>query len=208
MANFNFSLCRANLKSPTLSVDEGAYDLDDEDHAHQPSQWDYVPDKADVTFSADMRELFAEYFVEHFANYEKFIIVPRQNYQQWQKNREQFQNFDKTAYLSDQPLVSQAFYSAFLETSIFTVFVDDKIIALFQPEQCRQNLAMFDSRIESHRDKSGLAKPPTPGYRTSSKLVGVVTARDVQEWACLTGYRTSSKFSVKEKNALEYGICA
>lgn len=162
---------RVNLKSPTLSLDEGTYDLDDEDHAHQSSEWDFAPDKVELGFTTDIREIFVEYFVEHFTNYEKFIIMPKQNYQQWQKNREQFQNFDKTAYLSDQPLVSQAFYSAFLETSIFTVFVDDKIVAVYQPELCKRSLAMFDGFIESHRERSGLAKPPTPGYRTSSKCV-------------------------------------
>ena len=166
----NILCCRANLKSPTLSLDEGAYDLDEEDHAPHPSEWDHAPDKSELGFTADVRETLADYFVEHFSNYEKFIIMPKQNYQQWQKNREQFQNFDKTAYLSDQPLISQAFYSAFLETSIFTIFVDDKITAVYQPELCKQRLALFDSYIESHRDKSGLAKPPsTPGYRTNSK---------------------------------------
>lgn len=165
-----FLAYRVTLKSPTLSLDEGAYDLDDEDHTHQPSEWDYAPDKSELCFTTDIRELFAEYFVEHFANYEKFIIMPKQNYIQWQKNREQFQNFDKTAYLSDQPLNSQAFYSAFLETSIFTIFVDDKIVAVYQPEKCKPSLCMFDLHIERHLDKSGLAKPPsTPGYRTTSK---------------------------------------
>ena len=160
---------RVNLKSPTLSVDEGTYDLDDEDHTHQPSEWDHTPDKAETAFALDVRELFAEYFVEHFANYEKFIIMPKQSFQQWQKNREQFQNFDKTAFISDQPLDGQAFYSAFLETSIFTIFVDGKIIAVYQPEKCAQCLARFDRLVESYLDKSGLAKPPsTPGYRTNS----------------------------------------
>lgn len=158
------------MKSPTPSVDEGAYDLDDEDHTHQTGEWDHTPDRAATAFASDIRELFAEYFVEHFANYEKFIIMPKQSFLQWQKNREQFQNFDKTAYISDQPLDGQAFYSAFLETSIFTIFVDGKIIAVYQPEKCGHSLARFDSQVERHLDKSGLAKPPsTPGYRTSSE---------------------------------------
>lgn len=163
--------CRVNL-SPTLSVDEGAYDLDEEDHTHQESEWDHTPDKAVMAFASDVRELFASFFVEHFANYEKFIIMPKQVYQQWQKNREQFQNFDKTAFISDQPLDGQAFYSAFLETSIFTIFVDEKIIAVYQPEKCEQSLARFDLQVECHLDKTGLAKPPsTPGYRTNSMCI-------------------------------------
>jgi hypothetical protein len=160
---------RVNLKSPTLSVDEGAYDLEDEDRTHQSSKWDHAPDKAEVAFASDIRDLFAEFFVEHFANYEKFIIMPKQSFQQWQKNREQFQNFDKTAFISDQPLDGQAFYSAFLETTIFTIFVDRKIMAVYQPEEGTDSLTRFDMLVECHLDKSGLAKPPsTPGYRTSS----------------------------------------
>ncbi len=164
-------VCRCDLKSPTVSLDEGTYDLDDEDHTHQASEWDWTADKSEQAFSTDVREVFAEYLVECFINYEKFIIVPKQSFEQWQSNREQFQNFDKTAYLSDQPLNSQEFYSALLETSIFSVFVDDKISSVYQPETCRKCLAQFDARIDQHRERSGLANPPpTPGYRSISRF--------------------------------------
>ena len=158
------------MKSPTLSLDEGTYDLDDEDHTHQTNEWDYTPDQSETSFATAIREVFADYFVEHFINYEKFIIMPKQNYQQWQKNREQFQNFDKTAYLSDQPLNCREFYSAFLETSIFSLFVDSKIVGVYQPEKCEQQLVRFDSHVEQYREKSGLPKLPiTPGYRSTSQ---------------------------------------
>ena len=149
-------------------MDEGAYDLDDDDHSQ--ACWNYVPDKLETKFASAVRETFVGYFVEHFLNYEKFIVMPTQDFQQWQNNREQFLNFDKTAYLSDQPLISKPFFSTFLETSIFSMFVDNKIIAIFQPELCSPALALFDAWILRHRDKSGLANPPrTPGYRINSK---------------------------------------
>ncbi len=132
-------------------------------------QWSYVPDRLDASFSSAIREAFVEYFVENLLTYDKFIIVPSQDLVQWQKNREQFQNFDKTAYLSDQPANSKPFYSAFLETSIFSMFVDDKIVALKCPEMCSKTLKLFDTCISKHREHSGLANPPrTPGYRHNS----------------------------------------
>lgn len=161
---------RIALKSPTLS--EGAFDLEDDDPTQE--NWNFIPDKSEAEFASAVRETFVDYFVEHFLGYEKFIIMPTQDFQQWQNNREQFQNFDKTAYLSDQRHVSKPFFSAFLETSIFSMFVDDKIVALYQPEMCTPTIALFDECILSHRDRSGLANPPlTPGYRTNSKHVVV-----------------------------------
>lgn len=188
-----YLVSRVNLKSPSPSEDEGAYDLDDNDHAPKTTQWDHAPDESALAFASDVRRIFADCFVEHFANYEKFIIMPKQSYQQWQKNREQFQNFDKTAFISDQPLNCQGFYSAFLETAMFTLFVDSKIVALYQPEQCEERLAMFDTQVEKHLDKSGLAKPPTtPGYRTNSTCSVCVCLGVSNRYPTTPGYRTSS----------------
>ena len=179
---------RAGIKtplSPTLSLDEGAYDLDDEgdDGPEEPSEkgeWDYSPDLSELKFATSVREVFSSYFVEHFANYENFIIVPRQSYDQWQKNREQFQNFDKTAFISDQPANYREFYSAFVESSMFTSFIDDKIVTFWEPEKAGHKLSLFESRVEHYRDENGLAKPPTtPGSRTHSKLVLVCRVRYV-----------------------------
>ena len=118
-----------------------------------------------------IRDVFLDYFVERFANYENFIIMPRQTYDQWVRNREQFQNFDKTAFLSDQPRNHWPFYSAFLESTMFTNFIDEKITTLWEPERTGQNLRLFDSRVEQFRDKSGLPKLlTTPGSRTESEF--------------------------------------
>ena len=119
-----------------------------------------------------MREVFANYFVEHFANYENFIIVPAQSYDQWVRNREQFQNFDKTAFLSDQPTNYRPFYSAFVETTMFIGFVDEKIVAYWEPEKAGHNMSLFDSRVDQYRTKSGLPQLPTkPGSRSESELI-------------------------------------
>jgi len=169
---------RAGVKtplSPGSETDEGAFDLEDPDDVAEEtkSEWDCIPEKSEISFKAAIREVFALYFVEHFANYENFIIVPRQSYDQWLRNREQFQNFDKTAFISDQPTNYRPFYSAFLETAMFCSFIDQKIVMFWEPERAGQNLVVFDSRVEVYRDKSGLAKPPTtPGSRSGSESEG------------------------------------
>lgn len=169
-------LHRAGLKtplSPTLSLDEGAYDLEEEgdetpDHTAIKGEHDFFPDPGETNFASAIREVFASYFVEHFANYENFIIMPKQSYDQWKKNREQFQNFDKMAFLSDQPTNYRAFYSAFVESTLFTQFVDQKIVTIWEPEKADQCLRLFDARVELYRDKSGLAKlPTTPGPKSA-----------------------------------------
>ena len=160
---------RAGIETPITGVtemDEGAFDLDE----YTDGDGDFSLDKRETRFAAAIRDVFATYFVEHFANYENFIIMPSQTYDQWQRNREQFQNFDKTAFLSDQPSNHWEFYAAFLESSMFSALIDQKIVMFFEPNRSGQNLQLFDSRVEAYRDKTGLAKPPTtPGSRTESE---------------------------------------
>ena len=164
---------RKTALSPTLSLDEGAYDLEEEaDEASEQTpakgEHDFLPEPQETSFATAIREVFASYFVEHFANYENFIIMPKQSYDQWKKNREQFQNFDKTAFLSDQPINYRAFYAAFVESSLFTQFVDQKIVTIWEPEKADHSLKLFDARVEQYRDKSGLAKlPTTPGPKSA-----------------------------------------
>ena len=167
---------RAGLKSPlspTLSVDEGTYDLEEEgDEASDQNplrgEHDFTPDTRESGFAAAIREVFMSYFVEHFANYENFVIMPKQSFEQWKKNREQFQNFDKMAFLSDQPINYRAFYSAFVESTLFMQFVDKKIVTIWEPEKADHSLRLFDARVEMYRDKSGLAKlPSTPGPKSA-----------------------------------------
>lgn len=129
-------------------------------------EWNYTPDQSELKFATSVRDVFANYFVEHFANYENFIIVPKQSYHQWQKNREQFQNFDRTVFISDQPAQYREFYSAFVESSIFTSFIDDKIVTFWEPEKAGPKLSLFELFVEQYRDKTGLAQPPSTPLST------------------------------------------
>ncbi len=168
---------RAGLDNPIggiTEIDEGACDLeggdDEEGFMGDHGDWGYSPDMHEARFANSVREVFASYFVEHFANYENFIIMPTQTYDQWVRNREQFQNYDKTAFLSDQPSNCWPFYAAFLESAKFASFIDQKIVMFWEPDKVGQSLKVFDARAEAYRDKSGLPKPPTtPGSRPESK---------------------------------------
>lgn len=162
---------RAGLQTP-LSTIEVHEDLEEEtvDEGREKCEWDFALNVSEMRFTDSVRDVFFGYFVERFTNYENFVIMPSQSYEQWIRNREQFQNFDKTAFLSDQPSSCRPFYAAFLETSMFSAFIDQKISALYNPELAGPALTMFDSRVEAFRDKSGLAKPPTaPSSRSESK---------------------------------------
>ena len=165
------TLTTTDLAELAIEEEEEIED-DGEDSESEKNTWDYSPNRKDQRFSAAVREVFCSYFVQHFANYDTFIVVPTQTYEQWIKNREQFQNFDKTAFLSDQPNHHWPFYAAFLESSMFTAFIDEKVTSMWLPEKASQHLVLFDSRVETYRDKSGLGKSPTtPGFgsRSSSK---------------------------------------
>ena len=125
----------------------------------------------DSEFSDAVRNIFCNYFVEHFVNYEQFIVMPDQSYQQWLRNREQFENFDKTAFLSDQPQTSRTFYSAFLETAMFTLFIDQKLIATWDPPASDRHVVLFDKLIEKHRQNSGMMTTPSSGTTPCELLI-------------------------------------
>jgi len=109
-------------------------------------------------FIKETREVFLQIFVELFRDYEKFTIYPKQNYEQWKRDREQFQNFDRTAYLSDQPEKHLPFLSAFLETQMFRGFIDEKIEASFI-QKPSSNLVLFDNRIETAITERSIRSP-------------------------------------------------
>ena len=111
-------------------------------------------------FVLDIREAFVQRFVDLLRDYEKFTIYPKQNYDQWKRDREQFHNFDRTAFLSDQPEKHLPFLSAFLETQMFRSFIDEKIEAYYNrdPAKC---LALFDNKIETAiKERNDLMRSP------------------------------------------------
>lgn len=137
-------------------------------------------------FILDIREAFIQRFIDLLRDYEKFTIYPKQSYDQWKRDREQFQNFDRTAFLSDQPEKHLPFLSAFLETQMFRAFIDEKIEAYYNKEPAK-HLALFDNVIEmAIKERSDLMRSPifgqppiiledpcTPTYDSSPMLMEI-----------------------------------
>ncbi|GIY06237.1 hypothetical protein CEXT_746382 [Caerostris extrusa] len=93
-----------------------------------------------------VREIFLCRFIHMFRSYENFVIQPNQHdMEQWLSTRETMQNFDKTAFLSDQPEPHLPFLSRFIETQMFATFIDNKIVSLW--EEPDPYLKLFDARM-------------------------------------------------------------
>jgi hypothetical protein len=91
-----------------------------------------------MQFSQCIRELFLLKFVQMFASYEKFVIVPNienNKIETWWTNREYSGNFDSKMFLIDQPSPRLPFLSHFIATQMFVSFVDLKIVSSLQNEK-------------------------------------------------------------------------
>ncbi|KAM9377395.1 DENN domain-containing protein 5B-like isoform 2-T2 [Pholidichthys leucotaenia] len=96
-----------------------------------------------------LREVFAVRFAAMFGRYEEFVIHSALDLDSWLSNREGTISFDKSSFLSAQPAAHLQFFSRFLETSMFSSFVDGKVISRWADREPLQQL--FDSRLERER---------------------------------------------------------
>lgn len=101
----------------------------------------------DLRLNNSVREIFLNRFVQMFATYEHFVILPNQDKNEWLTNRESLQNFDKASFLSDQQQHHRPFLSRFLESQMFATLIDNKIMAMWDSD-IDTNLKLFDSRIK------------------------------------------------------------
>lgn len=97
----------------------------------------------------NLREVFAVRFAAMFGRYEEFVIHSALDLDSWLSNREGTFSFDKGTFLSSQPATHLHFLSRFLETSMFSSFVDGKVISRWADREPLQQL--FDSRLERER---------------------------------------------------------
>ncbi|KAM3719479.1 DENN domain-containing protein 5A [Dirofilaria immitis] len=117
----------------------------------------------DMKINNAIREVFINRFAWLLYSYEHFVInAAYPDLETYFDSRESFTNFDKAAFLSDQPNKNLPFLAAFLETQMFTSFIDAKIVS--QWETADENLQIFDSRIQTLRTKYGLQMVRTPTY--------------------------------------------
>ncbi|XP_064629809.1 DENN domain-containing protein 5B-like isoform X3 [Lineus longissimus] len=108
---------------------------------------------AGMVFNNAMREIFLNHLVYMFISYESFVIQPSQDMESWLTNRESMQNFDKAAFLSDQPDTYLPFLCPFLETQMFTTFIDNKIMS--QWEDPEPSLRLFEARMKAIKESNG-----------------------------------------------------
>ncbi|XP_028409168.1 DENN domain-containing protein 5B-like isoform X2 [Dendronephthya gigantea] len=107
----------------------------------------------ELEFNLEIREILLNWFTQLFYDYASFVIYPQndEDIEQWLQNREQMENFDKAAFLSDQPPQFLPFLAPFIETQMFATFIDNK---LFDSDHDTR-LAVFDQRIEQINNRLG-----------------------------------------------------
>ncbi|KAJ3595822.1 hypothetical protein NHX12_002236 [Muraenolepis orangiensis] len=99
--------------------------------------------------SVQLREVLAGRLAAMFGRYEEFVVNSSPDLDSWLNNREGSCNFDKGSFLSIQPASHLHFLSRFLETSMFSAFVDRKLISRWADHEPLQQL--FDRRLERER---------------------------------------------------------
>ncbi|CAP30398.2 Protein CBG11204 [Caenorhabditis briggsae] len=121
----------------------------------------------DAKVNNAIRECVLNRFVEMFYSYEHFVIGGQgcDDRESYEANRESMASFDKASFLSDQPDSHLAFLAAFLETQMFTTFIDSKILS--QWETPDEGVVLFDDRIAVMRDLLGVSIVRTPTYEAT-----------------------------------------
>ncbi|KAJ6646254.1 DENN domain-containing protein 5A [Pseudolycoriella hygida] len=127
----------------------------------------------DLKLNNSIREIFLNRFVQMFAAYENFVILPNQDKDEWFSNRESLQNFDKASFLSDQQQHHRPFLCRFLESQMFATLIDNKIMAVWDAE-VDANLKLFDNRIKILKKRHGGESVRTAVYEPC------VVARETQ----------------------------
>ena len=77
--------------------------------------------------------------------YKLLFVFARQDREQWLSNKESTQNFDKVSFLAEHPN-DHAFLSQFIETQMFTNFIDNKFQSFWSKKE--SFLSIFDERIQ------------------------------------------------------------
>ena len=103
-----------------------------------------------------VRDVFLNRFTQILVEYESFVIVPKQDREQWLVNREHMHNFDKAAFLSDQSTFALPFMTLFVETQAFASLIDMKILASWDDTNPR--LSFFDKKRDLLKVRLGIIR--------------------------------------------------
>lgn len=103
-----------------------------------------------------VRDVFLNRFTQILVDYESFVIIPKQDREQWLSNREHMHNFDKAAFLSDQSTFALPFMTLFVETQAFASLIDMKILASWDDTNPR--LSFFDKKRDLLKVRLGIIR--------------------------------------------------
>lgn len=103
-----------------------------------------------------IRDVFLNRFTQILVDYESFVIIPKQDRDQWLSNREHMHNFDKAAFLSDQSTFALPFMTLFVETQAFASLIDMKILASWDDTNPR--LSFFDKKRDLLKVRLGIIR--------------------------------------------------
>uniref|UniRef100_A0A4W5L353 DENN/MADD domain containing 5B n=1 Tax=Hucho hucho TaxID=62062 RepID=A0A4W5L353_9TELE len=119
--------------------------------------------------NVQLREVFAGRFASIFGRYEEFVIHSAPDLESWLGNRDGTSNFDKGSFLSAQPSPHLHFLSWFLETAMFSSFLDSKVLSRWADQEPLQRV--FDGRLErEHLYDTFEDDPGNRRYRKCSVL--------------------------------------
>ena len=118
-----------------------------------------------------IREVFLHYFLQMFHCFDHFVIQPPPKFtmDEWLSNRDSMENFDKTAFLGDQPEAQLPFISAFIETQMFTTFIDNKLLSNW--EEMEPNLKLFEQRLSKYSVRDGHGDRRLKMYNRNSMAI-------------------------------------
>ncbi|CAJ0587077.1 unnamed protein product, partial [Mesorhabditis spiculigera] len=121
----------------------------------------------EVKLSNALRETVLHRVVGMLYSYEHFVVGSSgfKDLESWEASRDSVVSFDKASFLSDQPDSHLAFLAAFLETQMFTDFIDNKIKSQWQKSD--ENLLLFDARIKELQHRLGQSMVRTPTADTT-----------------------------------------
>ncbi|XP_003372231.1 serine/threonine-protein kinase RIO3 [Trichinella spiralis] len=116
-----------------------------------------------------IRAVFLNRFMSTMYSYDHFIVNCCPDRDSFVSSRDSMQNFDKSTFLSDQPQSRMPFLAAFLETQMFTSFIDAKILAEWdQPDPF---VKLFDNCLADYRRKNDDTIVRTPNCEFDPHLL-------------------------------------
>uniref|UniRef100_A0A915LZ16 Uncharacterized protein n=1 Tax=Meloidogyne javanica TaxID=6303 RepID=A0A915LZ16_MELJA len=103
-----------------------------------------------LRFNKALRSIFLSHFASLFTSYENYLL--NADIKTARIVRESSANFDNISFLVDQPESVILFLAAFLETQMFTSFIDSKILSLQNSGHVGNGVLLFDKRIAEMKE--------------------------------------------------------